>query len=123
VSAATAAPPAPPLPTAVHLADLDLLLRELADPAARARLRKFGFDVAGLSRLESARARSAAALEPRWLALYERLRLRYGRAVAAVRARVCLGCFVTLPTTARPPLSADTHLRVCENCGRIHYWG
>lgn len=123
MSAATAAPPAPALPTAVHLADLDLLRRELMDPAARARLRKFGFDVDGLARLEAVRTRTAAALEPRWIALYERLQMRYGRAVAAVRSRVCLGCFVTLPTTARAPLDSDTHLSVCESCGRIHYWG
>ena len=123
MSTATAVAPAPALATVVHLADLDLLRRELADPASRARLRKFGFDVDGLPRLEPLRARVAAGLEPRWIALYEKLRARYGRAVAAVRARVCLGCFVTLPTTARPPVGADAHLSVCESCGRIHYWG
>lgn len=103
------------------LQDLDLLLDELASPGAPARLRRLGFgppDTGGLSRQ---RSRMVSGLDRRWLAHYERARQRYGRAVVAVRGRVCLGCFVTLPTSASP--GEGETLTVCESCGRILYWG
>jgi len=118
----------------VHLGDLDLLLREVRDPESRARLRKLGFDLSGLAALEAARERLARAIERRWMVLYERARQRYGRGVAAVRERVCLGCFVTLPTSAAPqrpvidagpggsPPGAGDAPGLCASCGRILYW-
>ncbi len=109
------------LESIVRLNDLDLLLRELTDEAARGRLKKLGFSIGPLRRLETQRARLASAIERRWMTTYERARQRYGRAVAAVRDRVCLGCFVTLPTTARP--RTETGFTVCESCGRILFWG
>jgi predicted nucleic acid-binding Zn-ribbon protein len=107
----------------VHLGDLDLLLREAHDEASRLRLRKLGFDVGGLDRLAAVRARFAAAIERRWVVVYERARQRYGRGVAAVRERVCQGCFVTLPTSApfRPGTGETPGL--CASCGRVLFWG
>jgi predicted nucleic acid-binding Zn-ribbon protein len=107
----------------VHLNDLDLLLRETTDPASRARLKKLGFGTEGIARLHAARSRAAAEAEPRWMTVYERARQRYGNAVAAVRDRVCFGCYVTLPTTARPRAVHEDPLSTCESCGRILYWG
>jgi predicted nucleic acid-binding Zn-ribbon protein len=109
-----------PLASIVLLSDLDLLIREAQDPRARARLRKFGFEIDGLPRLLAVRARLAETTDPRWVHVYERVRQRYGRGVAAVRERVCSGCFVTLPTIARPR-EADS-LQICESCGRLLYW-
>ena len=37
-----------------------------------------------------------------------------------MRERVCLGCFVTLPTSASPGVGES--LTLCESCGRILYW-
>lgn len=107
----------------VHLGDLDLLLREARDEASRVRLRKLGFELGGLDRLAAARARFAAAIERRWVVMYERARQRYGRGVAAVRERVCQGCFVTLPTSAafRPGTGETPGL--CASCGRVLFWG
>ncbi|HEY3214944.1 MAG TPA: C4-type zinc ribbon domain-containing protein [Candidatus Eisenbacteria bacterium] len=107
----------------VHLNDLDLLLRETMDPVSRARLKKLGFGLEGIARLQAARNRTAAEAERRWMVIYERVRQRYGKAVAAVRDRVCLGCYVTLPTTARPRAVHEDPLSTCESCGRILYWG
>jgi len=101
----------------LQLHDLDLMLRELEDGADR--LRKLGL-AADASVPERARARLLARLDRRWISHYERARNRYGRAVARVRDRVCLGCFVTLPTSVTPP--PDEQLTVCESCGRILYW-
>jgi predicted nucleic acid-binding Zn-ribbon protein len=105
----------------VLLSDLDLLIREAQDERARARLRKLGFALEGLPRLVALRGRMAETTDPRWMHAYERVRQRYGRGVAAVRDRVCSGCFVTLPTTARPRAESNA-LQICESCGRLLYW-
>ena len=105
----------------VLLSDLDSLIREAQDESARARLRKLGFALDGLPRLLTARQRLAETTERRWVQVYERVRQRYGRGLAAVRERVCSGCFVTLPTTARPRSDAKA-LQICESCGRLLYW-
>ena len=107
----------------VHLGDLDLLLGEVRNEASRLRLRKLGFELAGLDRLGSARERLAAAIERRWMVMYERARQRYGRGVAAVRERVCQGCFVTLPTSAASQPGAGETPGLCASCGRVLFWG
>jgi predicted nucleic acid-binding Zn-ribbon protein len=107
----------------VRLGDLDLLLHEARDEVSRVRLRKLGFELGGIERLEAAREGLAAALESRWMVVYERARRRYGRGVAMVRERVCQGCFVTLPTSAAPRPGAGESPGLCEYCGRVLYWG
>ena len=110
-----------PLAAVVLLSDLDSLIREAQDDRARARLRKLGFGLDGLPKVLAARQRLAESMDRRWVFTYERVRQRYGRGVAAVRERVCSGCFVTLPTTARP--RGESHaLQICEGCGRLLYW-
>jgi predicted nucleic acid-binding Zn-ribbon protein len=111
------------LASLVRLGDLDLLIHEASDPPSRVRLRKLGFKLDGLAGLESARARLAATIGERWMAVYERARKRYGVGVAVVRERVCQGCFVTLPTALVPrPEGADSP-GLCQCCGRVLYWG
>ena len=107
-------------PAAVlELQDLDLLLEELGADASRRRLARLGFAPAKPP-TERERARLLEALDRRWLQHYERAHQRYGRAVVRVRERVCLGCFITLPTSAAP--GAGEWLTVCESCGRILCW-
>jgi predicted nucleic acid-binding Zn-ribbon protein len=106
----------------VLLGDLDLLIGEARDETSRARLRKLGLELTGLDRLVAARQRLAEAIERRWVVMYERARLRYGRGVAAVRERVCQGCFVTLPTSAACRPGADQTPGLCESCGRVLFW-
>lgn len=120
-SAQTPPEPRGTLATVVLLGDLDGLIREAQTETVRARLRKLGFSVEGLPKLVATRNRLAEAADRRWLLAYERVRQRYGRGVAAVRERVCSGCFVTLPTTARPRGESDA-LQICESCGRLLYW-
>lgn len=112
----------------VLLGDLDLLLREADDPAARQRLRRLGFVLDGRPRLEAARQRLARGIERRWMVAYERARQRYGRGITAVRDRVCLGCFVTLPTAAARPQGDAAAPGLpgapaqCASCGRVLFW-
>jgi len=107
----------------VELHDLDLLADEIRDPASRSRLKKLGFGLEAGPALDKSRSRLVTAIERRWLTLYDRARSRYGRAVARVRDRVCLGCFVTLPTSVQPRVGETDSLGLCESCGRILYWG
>ena len=106
--------------TLLELHDLDLLLAEARHPAHGARLRKLGFEPSEPLALERLRARLLASIERRWVQHYVRALQRYGRALVAMRDRVCLGCFVTLPTSAAP--GAGESLTLCESCGRILYW-
>ena len=116
----------------VLLGDLDLLARELEGADSRHRLRKLGFALDGTLRLAATRDKVARTIEPRWMTSYERARQRYGRGIAAVRERVCLGCFVTLPTSAAraPAVDLDGPAGevtgtpgLCASCGRVLYWG
>ena len=113
----------------VQLGDIDLLLRELEVAGSIQRLRKLGFALDGVAKLLAARERLANGIERRWMVGYERARQRYGRGIAVVRDRVCLGCFVTLPTSAsRPAAEAGASEvtgapRLCASCGRILFWG
>jgi len=113
----------------VLLGDVDLLVREAEDPESRQRLRRMGFEVEGLPRVVAARDRLARAIDRRWIVTYERARQRYGRGIAAVRERVCQGCYVTLPTSvSRQVVGTGPNARpgppgLCASCGRILYWG
>ncbi len=106
----------------VALQDLDLMIRETHDPEAMGEEENLGFSLKNLETLQTARAKLAEQIGPRWLNQYERLSRRYGRAVVPVEARVCLGCFMTLPTSAVPRRLEDSEIEICENCGRILYW-
>jgi predicted nucleic acid-binding Zn-ribbon protein len=105
----------------LDLQDLDLMLEELESAAAQRRLARLGFasvPAAGAPRAE--RERMMETLERRWAQHYDRAHQRYGRAVVRVRERVCLGCHITLPTSAAP--GSGEWLTVCESCGRILCW-
>lgn len=103
----------------LQLHDIDMMMREMQDAPSLARLRKLNFDIRpGV--LERARRKVIGHIDRRWLSHYERALHRYGRAVTVVRDRVCLGCFITLPTSVSPP--AQDTLTLCESCGRILYW-
>ena len=81
-----------------------------------------GFDVRGLNLLVAARDKLRGEIPRKWLVLYERLASHYGRAVVPVEDRICLGCFMTLPTSATPLSAENDDPSLCENCGRILYW-
>lgn len=103
----------------LELHDLDLMIRLAERPAAE-RMRRMGYSALDAERLTRRRDRLAARIDTRWIGPYERAQGRYGRGLVAVRDRVCLGCFITLPTSATPE-EADT-LTLCEACGRVLYW-
>jgi len=105
----------------LQLQDLDLLIGEFGSVETRGRLGRIGLSVGDARPLQRQRQRCFESLDRRWQRLYERASLRYGRGVVAVRDRVCQGCRITLPTSASP--GPGESLTLCENCGRILFWG
>jgi predicted nucleic acid-binding Zn-ribbon protein len=93
---------------------------ELGDATFASRLRRLGLEVAGPQALTTRRAALVNRLDARWRQNYERALRRYGAGVAAVRGRVCQGCFMTLPRSAAAVLVDG--ISTCEACGRILYW-
>jgi hypothetical protein len=104
----------------LRIHDLDLLALELGDAAYTTKLRRLGLEVAPLRGLDPRRAELVAELDARWRGHYERALRRYGSGVAAVRGRVCQGCFMTLPRSAAAFLADG--ISTCEACGRILFW-
>jgi hypothetical protein len=110
-----------PTQALLELHDLDQLLEIARDPACRTRLGRLGFTFDGVPVLERERVKLVAAVDRRWVGIYERSLARYGRGMNVVRERVCQGCFVTLPTSASAPVG-ESGIHLCESCGRLLYW-
>lgn len=105
----------------VALQDLDLMIVEAKDGATSSEMKQMGFKLDGLTELQQARQKLAERIKPQILNRYERLSRSYGRAVVPVTGNLCLGCFVTLPTSYSS-LKDKESLLTCENCGRILYF-
>jgi predicted nucleic acid-binding Zn-ribbon protein len=105
----------------VILQDVDTMIRETSDPVKYKELKSIGFEMEGLEKLKAARAKVAEKIRKPYLALYERVALKHGRAVVPVEDKTCLGCFQNVPPSFFSEISADRPVKVCENCGRILY--
>ncbi len=73
--------------------------------------------------LEHERARRIGSdLAPDVLGQYEKLlEAREGQAMAELDARICQGCFVSVPNNIYVRLARSTELVFCPSCGRILY--
>jgi len=100
------------------LQDIDLMIRE------RKKEDDLGFSTEGIATLEEAREKLASEIDPRMLRLYERLTIRYDRAIVPVIGHRCLGCSLSVPTSKRVSGEdrASTPLLTCESCGRILFF-
>lgn len=100
------------------LQDVDLMIRD------RKKEEDLGFSTSGLETLEKARAKLATTIEGRLLRLYERLSIRYDRAVVPVVDNSCVGCSITVPTGKRVTGEdrKSSGVITCESCGRILFF-
>jgi uncharacterized protein len=105
----------------VALQDLDIMIREAKDPERVTHETKLGFALDGVDKLERTRERLAKMVDGKLLQTYERMSRRYTRVVVPVDGRVCLGCFMGLPTSSAKRSIDPTTVENCENCGRILY--
>lgn len=104
----------------VALQDLDLMIREAKDPERANQEEELGFALDGMNKLERTREKLAKQIDERLLQTYERMSRRFTRVVVPVEGRVCLGCFMGLPTANRRNIEPGS-VENCENCGRILY--
>jgi predicted nucleic acid-binding Zn-ribbon protein len=105
----------------VTLQDLDLMIKEANDADTSLEMKQMGFKLDGMAELHKARENLAKRIRPQLLSRYERLSKSYGRAVVPVTGNLCLGCFMTLPTSY-PSLKSKDSFLTCQNCGRILYF-
>jgi hypothetical protein len=105
-----------------RLQDLDIMIREARDPELKSSEEKMGFKISAMEKLLAARTRLAEKINPQDLRLYERIARRHSHAIVPVEDRICLGCHMSLPTSAVSLRTDPDHIRVCESCGRILYW-
>ena len=105
-----------------RLQDLDIMIREAVDPELKSREEEMGFRNPGMEKLVAARAKLAEKIAPVDLRLYERISRRHKHAIVPVDDRICLGCHMSLPTSAVSLRTDPDHIRTCESCGRILYW-
>lgn len=107
----------------VALQDVDEMIREAKDPQRASQMEGLGFKITDVAALQASRDKLTQQIESRNLVLYERVAKRFGRAVVPVQGRVCLGCFMALPTQhIGIEKNDDERIETCENCGRILYW-
>ncbi len=105
-----------------HLQDLEMMIHEAEDANSKEREEGMGFRMMGLEKLHSARDKRRMQIDQRDLRLFDRIVKRHLRAIVPVEDRICLGCYMALPTSVNPPSGAQDRLLTCENCGRILYW-
>ncbi|MCC7355867.1 MAG: hypothetical protein IT330_19175 [Anaerolineae bacterium] len=75
--------------------------------------------LASLAQLENRRQQQVTAIPQAHLATYERLRQRFGHAVALLQGSACSGCGMTLPTGQAQQVRMSQGLTFCPNCQRI----
>jgi uncharacterized protein len=97
------------------------MIREAKDPERATHEEKLGFALDGVDKLERTRERLAKMVDEKLLQTYERMSRRYSRVVVPVDGRVCLGCFMGLPTSSATRSLDPSSVENCENCGRILY--
>ncbi len=105
-----------------HLQDLELMIREAKDERSKRQEEEMGFIMLGLEKLQSASEKLRAQIDPRDLRLFDRIVKRHPRAIVPVEDRICLGCYMAMPTSVNPATADPERLLTCENCGRILYW-
>lgn len=107
----------------IMMQDIDVLLRESQNEKQRRKLSDIGLSISEPPPdLDDARRRIARKMDKGILAAYERLRTRYGHAVAPAVDEICYGCFMRMPTAFASGKDRNEELTNCPNCGRFLYW-
>jgi len=106
----------------VILQDLDEMISEAENTDILDQQEKMGFEIKGVEKLKDARQEVADKIPSETLNHYKKILKRYGRAIAPVSGNMCLGCFITIPTSLSSKEIGNQVLRNCESCGRFLYW-
>lgn len=104
----------------VLLQDIDLMIRELGNEKTAKEEKKLGFELKGIETLREARDQLASKIDGDLLRRYERIIVRFPRAVVPMRDGVCFGCFVRQPAHRAVTGQVDeSAIESCNHCGRI----
>ncbi len=74
-----------------------------------------------LAEARAARDTARAAVETKWLKIYDTLAAKRGYAVAPVIKGVCQGCHMALPPQLNNILARMESIETCPRCGRLVY--
>lgn len=75
-----------------------------------------------LEQLMKDRQATAATITPRVYAQYDRIRKRYGNAIAEGTQATCEGCHMSLRPQFYQELKRGDQIMTCESCGRIIFY-
>jgi len=109
----------PQLELLIRLHDMELMLKESEELAASDVEVKFKLE--DMEKLEEARRRLVASIEPEFASHYGKLKPK-GRPVVPVVDGTCYGCFMRLPTEVATQTERNAKVSTCMNCGRFLYW-
>ncbi len=113
----------PQLELLIMLHDIDILLRESQNHKQQSKLSDMGLPITEpLHNLEVARTRITKKIDKELLDRYERLKARYGHAIAPAIDDICYGCFMRMPTSFASGKDKNEEVSSCPNCGRYLYW-
>jgi len=101
------------------LQDMDILIKEMRDNKVLAQEKKLGFSVNHLEKLEKARGECTKKIDKEVLKHYEKLIVRYNRAIVPVRDGTCFGCFIK--QAACLYFGGSDDILVCEHCSRLQF--
>lgn len=103
------------------LEEFDHILRDIESNHYPAGLKKATPSDEFIRITEKERAKLTRKIDPKLLAVYERIMKRYGgRVVVQVVREFCGGCYVKLPSDLT--VRCRTELVSCPNCGRFLYY-
>jgi uncharacterized protein len=105
----------------IQLQDTDIMLRDAQDPEFAKQEERLGLLRENVKHLERTRRRLASRVDGQLLRTYERMSRKFSRVVVPIEGNVCVGCRMSLPTSARTRNAPTATIENCENCGRILY--
>jgi len=106
----------------IKLHDIDMMIRDTSEERYATEETGLGFVLANLPSLKKAREEIREEISEDHILHYDRLFMKFGRAIAPVNHGICYGCFIQLPTQFVQESSQNEGVDVCPKCRRFLYW-
>jgi predicted nucleic acid-binding Zn-ribbon protein len=106
----------------IKLHDMDMMIRDASEERYANEETGLGFVLPNLASLKKAREEIREEISENNIQHYDRLFMKFGRAIAPVNHGICYGCFMQLPTQFVQESSQNEGVGVCPKCRRFLYW-